>query len=138
MWKEYLPQKPLGKPLPGQGRRVNRNENMELGFNTHVAPSPDPHLFCLDSTFFIGSTPYDPLARNDLDHAQRIPYEVPRSYEGEAWRTAGQYIHYTKEIEQLADEYLLVLFGVETVEEIPPFITVHIVRSSLLLVPSDS
>ncbi|GAA6014240.1 hypothetical protein JCM10207_006143 [Rhodosporidiobolus poonsookiae] len=123
--KELLPQKPPPeadvKPtiVP-----LNRHQNLKDGFDPGRTDAPRDDLFCLDTTFFLGSRIFPPA----YPSPGVITEEPLRSYEGHGWIQAGQYIRFSAELERLADIYLLELFGVSTMKEIPPFITVHIRR----------
>ena len=100
------------------------------GFSRHHYPNPDPHLLCFDSTFFTGTADNLKKVREENDDSSGVgvKYEVPRDYEGDAWRLVGQYIRFTGEIEGLASSYLVDLFDVSGPDYIPPFISMHIVR----------
>ena len=104
--------------------------SMVDGFSRHSSPPPDPQLLCFDSTFFVGTANNLQKVReeNDDPAGEEVPYEVPRDYEGDAWRLVGQYIRFNDEIEELAESYLVDLFGIRGREYIPPFISMHIVR----------
>ena len=100
-------------------RVVSKEHNLKYGFDPRHSPPPDDQILCFDTTLFVGSHPM-PDAFPTL-----IPIEPKRSYEGEGWIHAGQYLHFTAEVEAIADYYLMELFNVSTVAEIPPMITVH-------------
>ncbi|GAA6034389.1 hypothetical protein JCM8097_002699 [Rhodosporidiobolus ruineniae] len=125
--KELLPQKPLADNTDAKTTLVplNRHQNLKDGFDPGRTSPPRDDLFCLDTTFFLGSRIFPPA------YPPEVPLEPLRSYEGHGWINAGQYIHFTPEIEELADIYLLDLFapdGVRAIKDLPPLITVHIRR----------
>jgi hypothetical protein len=118
--KELLPQLP-----PPEGSAVvslNRHQNLKPGFDPGRTDPPRDDLFCLDTTFFLGSRIFPPA------FPPEVPLEPLRSYEGHGWIEAGQHIRFSAELERLADVYLCDLFRVAHVGEILPFITVHIRR----------
>ncbi|KAL8286852.1 hypothetical protein RQP46_003858 [Phenoliferia psychrophenolica] len=104
-------------------RVASKEHNLKYGFDPRHSPVPDDQLLCFDTTLFIGSHPM-PDAYPGV-----IPNEPRRSYEGDGWIHAGQFLHFTPEVETLADYYLTELFNVSSVAEVPPLITVHIRRS---------
>lgn len=95
---------------------------LKPGFDPRNNEPPSDQLFCLDTTFFLGSRMFPPA------YPTLPPMETLRSYEGHGWIEAGQYLRFSSHLESIADEYLKKLFGVSKVERIPPFITCHIRR----------
>lgn len=123
---EILPQKPLGEDdtrVLEELSREERYQNLHDHFDPLNTEPPDDRLLCLDTTLFIGSNIPPPAFSN------RIPFEKPRSYEGEGWAHAGQYLHFTSEVEALADYYITEMFNVTSMDQVPPLITVHVRRS---------
>ena len=119
--RDFLPQEKL-PALPNAQRIPHPSRNIKDGFDPVHAPLPDERLFCLDNTFFLGSNIPPPAFPT-------FPSPDPlRSYEGEGWIEAGQYLHFTDEVEDLADFYLMEMFEVGTMADVPPIITVHIRR----------
>ncbi|GAA5975685.1 hypothetical protein JCM10908_005242 [Rhodotorula pacifica] len=119
---ELIPQRerPIGR-RPGE-RRPNLHENLKDGFDPGRNEPPSDQVFCLDNTFFVATRVFPPAI------PPAAPAERLRSYEGQGWIQAGQYVHFSSHLESLADRYLVALFGVWTKRSIPPFISVHIRR----------
>ncbi|KAK4703771.1 hypothetical protein P7C70_g2446, partial [Phenoliferia sp. Uapishka_3] len=121
-WIETVKEELLPQERP-EGRVAVKEKNLKYGFDPRNSPEPNDQILCFDTTLFIGSNSKPPA------YIEKIPIEPKRSYEGEGWIQAGQYLHFTDAVEALADEYLRALFDVSYNTEIPPFITVHIRRS---------
>ncbi|GAA5861415.1 hypothetical protein JCM8547_006122 [Rhodosporidiobolus lusitaniae] len=120
---ELLPQ----QPPPSKATSVvplNRHQNLKPGFDPGRNDPPSDQLFCLDTTFFLGSRIFPPA----YPPGDSVQLEPLRSYEGHGWISAGQHIHFSAELEQLADVYLADLFGTTIGAELPPFITIHLRR----------
>lgn len=81
---------------------------------------PKEQVACFDEMFFMGSKRANP--------------NVKRPYDGAGWKEIGQFIRFTDVVERHVDEYLMRLFGVEEVGEIPKYIGMHVVRRN----PSQS
>ncbi|GAA5914475.1 O-fucosyltransferase family protein [Sporobolomyces salmoneus] len=96
--------------------------SLKSGFDPRNNEPPSDQLFCLDTTFFLGSRMFPPA------YPSTPPIEPLRPYEGEAWMQAGQHLRFSSRLETLAEEYLKKLFGVSKLNHIPPFITCHIRR----------
>ncbi|GAA5828350.1 hypothetical protein JCM11251_006209 [Rhodosporidiobolus azoricus] len=120
--KELLPQKPPPEDPKATLVPLNRHQNLKDGFDPGRTAPPRDDLLCLDNTFFLASLMFPPA------FPPPVPLEPLRSYEGHGWIDAGQYIHFSDEIEQLADVYLMDLFEAKSMKDLPPFITVHIRR----------
>lgn len=103
------------------------------GFSRHSSPAPEQQILCLDSTFFFGTTNNLQKVREEHHLPGEVEWEVPRDYEGDAWREVGRFVRFSEEIDELAEAYLVDLFGVEGPEEIPPFVSIHIVRHPSLV-----
>ncbi|GAA5943703.1 hypothetical protein JCM3775_001341 [Rhodotorula graminis] len=117
--KELIPQQ-YPQVHPSADPSHERAETLKPGFDPLGSPPPDENLFCLDTTFFLGSRILPP--------AYPLPdkrYEAPRLYEGHGWLQAGQFLRFSTHLEELATIYLQDLFGTVT---IPPFIAVHLRR----------
>ncbi|KAL8278476.1 hypothetical protein RQP46_009166 [Phenoliferia psychrophenolica] len=100
----------------------DKASNIKDGFNPSSTP-PTDQLLCMDTTFFVTfpkKAPAFPTLSSRGSH--------PTDREGDAWIHAGQYLHFTPEVESVADDFLLSLFEKETLAEVPPFISVHIRR----------
>ena len=80
---------------------------------------PKEQVVCFDQMFFMGTKRLDPNVR--------------RPYDGAGWKEIGQFIRFTNVVEQHVDDYLLRLFGVESMEEVPKYIGMHVVRLLPLL-----
>lgn len=119
--KELIPQQyPQVHPTASGDLSHERAKTLKPGFDPLGTPPPDENLFCLDTTFFLGSRILPP--------AYPLPdkrYEPPRLYEGHGWIQAGQFLRFSSHLEELATIYLQDLFGSAT---IPPFIAVHLRR----------
>lgn len=111
----------------GENQSIDKEHNLKAGFNPLTTEIPSDDLLCLDNSFFLGSH-VPPEAFPDSP-AKLVK---PRSYEGYGWIEAGQHIHFTPELESLADLYLMELFRVSSPKKIPPIITVHIRRGDFL------
>lgn len=86
--------------------------------------APEAHYRALppQNTFFLATRVFPPAI------PPSAPLEPLRSYEGQGWLRAGQYLHFSAHLEALAERYLVSLFGLWTARSIPPFISVHIRR----------
>lgn len=122
---EFLPQQWL--PEDADLSLVDPRTNIKPTFDPldPFPPTLDEQFTCVDATYFMGeSAPPHP-------HPQGVPLDTWRT---SAWREVGQYLHFNRDVELVADEYLQRLFGVKSLAEVPPFITVHMcVGSSLYL-----
>ncbi|KAI5481598.1 hypothetical protein MNV49_002824 [Pseudohyphozyma bogoriensis] len=123
--REFIPQ----RQLPADDKRkledltdAEKRANMWPHFDPWHRPPPTDQLMCLDTTLFVGGHLMKP------PYPATVPSEKLRSYENEGWTEAGQYLFFNDHVEELADKYVLALFGVEKMEQVPPFITVHIRR----------
>jgi hypothetical protein len=96
--------------------------SLKPGFDPRNTEPPSDQLFCLDTTFFLGSRIFPPA------YPTSPPADPLRSYEGHGWIQAGQYLRFSEHLETIADRYLQKLFGVSKLSQIPPFITCHIRR----------
>ncbi|GAA5885963.1 hypothetical protein JCM6882_004215 [Rhodosporidiobolus microsporus] len=117
--REVLPQRYIPKDVDPQ--TVDKVQNLKGSFDplNGVPPTEDEQLMCVDATFYVGySVPPPP-------YPQHIPLEPWR---GRAWREVGQHLHWIPEVAQIADEYLSRIFGVARVEDVPPYISVHVRR----------
>ncbi|KAK4053919.1 hypothetical protein OIO90_003756 [Microbotryomycetes sp. JL221] len=116
---DLLPQKWLPDDVDVSG--VDPESNIKPTFDPldPFPPTVDDQLICLDATYFMGEDPPPP------PHPQDVPLDAWRQ---DAWREVGQFMHYNKHVENLADAYLMQLFKVHKVEDLPPFITMHIRR----------
>lgn len=116
---EYLPQKPVPKDM--DPNEIDRSLNVKSTFNPLASnpPTEDDQLMCLDATYFMGEDPPPP------PHPQNQPLEFLRT---DAWREIGQYMHFNREVEQIVDGYLPKIFSVRTLDDMPPFITIHMRR----------
>jgi hypothetical protein len=113
---EYLPQKWI--PDKVDPETIDPKTNIKDTFDPFASnpPTDDDQLVCVDATYFMGeSVPPPP-------YPQGLPLDTWRTV---AWREVGQHLHFNREIEELVDEYLTRLFGVDTLDRVPPFITVH-------------
>ncbi|GAA6058078.1 hypothetical protein JCM3770_002252 [Rhodotorula araucariae] len=121
--KELLPQQsPPPRPTGKNAKALSKSQTLKPGFDPLRAAPPEENLLCLDTTFFLGSRIFPPA------YPLGKQYEAPRSYEGHGWIQAGQYMHFSPQLEDLADQYLLNLFGAKSLSDVPPFISVHIRR----------
>ncbi|GAA6001362.1 hypothetical protein JCM10207_006626 [Rhodosporidiobolus poonsookiae] len=114
-----LPQKNLPKDVDPS--TVDKKENVKPWFDplSWTPPTKDPQVLCLDAAFYLGySVPPPP-------YPQHIPLEPWR---GRAWQEVGQHLHFIPEVVEVADDYLARIFGVGKVEDVPPYIAVHIRR----------
>lgn len=121
---EFLPQ----KWIPGEidPTTIDPSTNIKVTFDPFAPhpPTEDDHLVCVDATYFMGhSAPPPPYPQN-------VPLDTWRT---NAWREIGQHLHFTPAIERTADEYLMRIFGVDKMEDVPPFITVHMCGPSTAL-----
>lgn len=53
---------------------------------------------------------------------------VKRPYDGAGWKEIGQFIRFTDIVEKHVDDYLVRLFGVDEIAEVPKYIGMHVVR----------
>ncbi|KAL8281546.1 hypothetical protein RQP46_006230 [Phenoliferia psychrophenolica] len=112
--RDFLPQKMTTYD------EEDRSTNIKEGFNPRGTAPPSDQLLCLDTTLFL-SFPPKPQAYPDLS----VGESHPSDREGDAWRHAGQHLHFTPEVEAIADQYLLKMFE----GNVPAgLITVHIRR----------
>ncbi|VDB86576.1 unnamed protein product [Peniophora sp. CBMAI 1063] len=74
-----------------------------------VVLSPDEHLACFDYLYYSAATTSDEF------YAEISP----------AWRFVATHMHFTPEMQNLADGYLRRMFGVAEHDDIPPYITIH-------------
>lgn len=100
----------------------DRSKNVKPGFDPVGSPPPDDQILCLDNTLFLGPVMFPEAFPGD------IPLEDVVPGEGNSWKGATRYIHFTKEVEFVVDEYLMRLFNVKSPSRIPPFISVHLRR----------
>ncbi|GAA5820100.1 hypothetical protein JCM11251_005481 [Rhodosporidiobolus azoricus] len=117
--REVLPQRPLRKDV--DPLTVDKEKNLKAFFEPlhGVPPTADEQLMCVDAAFYVGySVPPPP-------YPQHIPLEPWR---GRAWQEIGQHLHWIPEVAQVADEYLARIFGVKRIDDVPPYISVHIRR----------
>ncbi|GAA6040228.1 hypothetical protein JCM8097_004194 [Rhodosporidiobolus ruineniae] len=117
--REILPQKSLPKDV--DPATVDKEKNLKPFFDPlHFSPpTDDDQITCVDATFYVGdSVPPPP-------YPQHIPLEPWR---GRAWKEVGRHLHFIPEVQEVADEYLLRIFGVKRVEDVPPYISVHVRR----------
>ncbi|KAM0753009.1 hypothetical protein T439DRAFT_187623 [Meredithblackwellia eburnea MCA 4105] len=110
--------------LPQQSENFegDKRQNLKVGFDPINTPPPDDQIMCLDNTLFLGPVMFPPAFTGD------IPLEPAVPGEGLSWMGATQFIHFTQQVEDVADEYLMGLFGVTSPSRIPPFISVHLRR----------
>ncbi|GAA5958691.1 hypothetical protein JCM3765_006005 [Sporobolomyces pararoseus] len=105
-----------------ESRTAEAAPTLKEGFDPRHTEPPSDQLFCLDTTFFLGSRMFPPAIPSTP------PSDPLRSYEGHGWLQAGQYLRFSTHLESIADQYLKQLFGVSKLADIPPFITCHIRR----------
>ncbi|KZV74816.1 hypothetical protein PENSPDRAFT_625212 [Peniophora sp. CONT] len=74
-----------------------------------VTLPPDEHLACFDYLYYSASTTADEF------YTEISP----------AWRFVATHMHFTPELQNLADGYLRRMFGVTEDEDIPQYITIH-------------
>ncbi|GAA6059708.1 hypothetical protein JCM10212_000236 [Sporobolomyces blumeae] len=122
--REFLPQKPREHGLEeiSVEDEKAREANMKEGFDPRHAPAPDDQIVAFDNSLFLGPTMFPPIDLAD------DPVEPTVAGEGQSWIEVGQYLHFTDLVERRADEYLARLFGVKSIDHVPPFITVHLRR----------
>ncbi|KAM0791403.1 hypothetical protein ACM66B_005864 [Microbotryomycetes sp. NB124-2] len=116
---ELLPQKWLPDDVDTSG--VDPATNIKSTFDPldPFPPTVDDQLVCLDATYFMGENPPPP------PHPQDVPLDTWRT---DAWKEVGQFLHYNKHVETLAEDYLRAIFRVDRRDQLPPFITMHIRR----------
>ncbi|KAF8956056.1 hypothetical protein BDZ97DRAFT_1853458 [Flammula alnicola] len=96
----------LGFP---EGRAENAVEPRESP-QGHVKLSPDEHMLCYDYLYYVcAHQPYE----FDFDHSP-------------AWLFVGQFMHWTTELESLANQYVRKAFGIEQNMDTPPWIAIHV------------
>ncbi|KAJ7706027.1 hypothetical protein B0H17DRAFT_1035316 [Mycena rosella] len=76
----------------------------------NVSLPPDEHLLCYDYLYYV---------------CAHQPYELEFDY-SPAWRAVGQHMHWTPDLERLADDYVRIALGIEQDRDIPAFISVHV------------
>lgn len=112
---ELLPQ------VPAHSGDLEKSRNVKSGFDPVTGTRPTSadaaRVLCLDSAFWLGDNAPPP------PHPQGLPHDAWR--EGAAWREVGRHLHFTEEAGRVADGYLATMFGVERVEDVPPYIAVH-------------
>lgn len=113
---EFLPQNwhPEGADLSG----IDPATDIKATFDPFdpFPPTLDDQFTCVDATYFMGESAPPP------PHPQRVPLDTWRT---SAWKEVGQYLHFNRDVEEIADEYLMRIFEVGTLAEVPPFITIH-------------
>ncbi|KZT02434.1 uncharacterized protein LAESUDRAFT_815288 [Laetiporus sulphureus 93-53] len=85
----------LGVPLPSPQHQVSL--------------PPDEQLLCFDYLYYLCAT-------------QTYEYEYDYS---PAWRFVGTHMHWTQDMQNLADAYVLYAFGLPEDAEVPPYIAIH-------------
>ncbi|KAJ7361589.1 hypothetical protein DFH08DRAFT_844625 [Mycena albidolilacea] len=76
----------------------------------NISLPPDQHLLCYDYLYYVSA---------------HQPFEMEYDY-SPAWRYVGKYMHWTPELEKLADDYVRRAIGVPEDGPIPPFISIHV------------
>lgn len=115
--KEFLPQKGISRDVDAS--TIDRKTNIKSTFDPSdpFPPTLDPQFTCVDATYFMGeSVPPPP-------YPQGLPLDSWRTRE--LWTEVGQHLHFSREVEAAADEYLMRIFGVGRLDDVPPFISVH-------------
>lgn len=102
------------------------DKTIKGGFSPLTTPPPSDQLMCLDNTLFLGPVMFEPA------FTPAIPDEAGVAGEGLSWIAVGQHLRFATEVEEVVDEYLLNLFSVEQVVDIPPFITIHLRRTDFV------
>lgn len=122
--REFLPQRPA---LEGVDvATIEPQNNIKETFDPlgKITPIKNDQLVCIDGTYYLGESAPPP------PHPQNVPLDTWRT---DAWKEIGQYVRYNHDVELLADAYLKKLFDVATLEQVPPFISVHVCVRSLPL-----
>ncbi|KAJ6520711.1 hypothetical protein DFH09DRAFT_939625, partial [Mycena vulgaris] len=92
---------------------TRRNENLPPPVASALLKAslpPDEHLLCFDNLYF-GSTIQ--------------PHEIQSDF-SPAWNVVGQHLHWKPFIEDLAQEYVRVAFGLDATATHPQYIAVHV------------
>lgn len=113
---EYLPQEPFesgNEPTDVEG-------NLKWGFGHVHSPPPPAQLSCYDELFFVG------LRSDPIAHPFVWEIDSPDYYS--TWGKIGRHLRFTSKLEELADEYLMAVFDVQRISDLPPFISMHIRR----------
>lgn len=116
--EEFQPQTTLSE----HAEHIEPAENLKPGFDPLHTEPPSDQLLCLDNGLFFGPIMF-PEAYN-----QPVPLEPYAPGEGLSWIDVGQYIYFNDRVESVADQYLMEIFNVDLVEEIPVFISIHLRR----------
>lgn len=117
---EFLPQRPI---LSTTTSVVDPLFNLKPGFTPHLVAPPSDQVLCLDNTLFLS-----PILLPETFPTSTLPLEPLIEGEDTAWEEVGQYAHFSSQVEAQADQYLLHLFNVTSLNQIPPFITIHLRR----------
>ena len=128
--KQFLPQ--TVAPIATNLRKarpvfkVDLSKTIKGGFSPLTTPPPSDQLMCLDNSLFLGPVMFEPA------FTPTIPEEPTGGGEGLSWIAVGQHLRFATEVEDVVDEYLLNLFSVERLVDVPPFITIHLRRTDFI------
>lgn len=125
--REFLPQeapRALDPSLPADAQPAQKTgrDNMKAGFDPVTFAPPTDQMLCYDNSLFIGPVMFQEA------YPGSVPLEDPAPGEDTSWMQVGQHIHFNRELEALADDYLVDLFGCGDASRIPPFISIHLRR----------
>lgn len=129
--REFLPQQqrkdaegqPILEEIPIEAEEA-RKKNIKAGFTPRESPAPTDQMVAFDNSLFMGPIMFSPI---DLS-PDSAPLEPNLAGEGTSWQEIGQHLHFTDLVESRATSYLMRLFNVDSANQIPPFITVHLRR----------
>lgn len=117
---ESLPQKRLGERETFKG---DIRMNTKSGFKPHITTPPEDQVLCLDNTLFLGPIVFPPGFTEPGP-----PLEPLVGGEALTWIAAGQYLRFNNIVEDRVDLCLKRLFNVDSLADVPPFISVHLRR----------